>query len=137
MSSEQAPDVTTGLGYSVSSIDRLGSGFGFRKVRGPMGVTAFGVNAIVLPPEYPTRNHFHDEQEELYFVHSGSIEFHFGDGTTHRVDAGGLAWVAPATVRQLRSVGDDEAVYLCIGGKDGYVERDGHQVPDGDVPPAA
>src|SRR6478609_8808315 len=98
------PDETTGDGYSVSSIDRLGEGYGFRKVRAPMGLTAFGANVIVLPPEYPTRNHFHDEQEELYFVHAGSIEFTFDDGTKHRVDAGGLVWVAAHTVRQLRSV---------------------------------
>jgi mannose-6-phosphate isomerase-like protein (cupin superfamily) len=129
------PDVTAGAGYSVSSIDRLGEGFGFRKVRGPMGVTAFGANVIVLPPDYPTRNHFHDEQEELYFIHKGSIEFTFGDGTAHRVDEGGLVWVAAHTIRQLRSVGEGEAIYFAVGGKDGYVPRDGHEVPGGDVPP--
>ncbi len=135
MSSE--PDVTTGPGYSVSSLDRLGEGFGFRKIRQPMGVTAFGANAIVLPPGYPTRNHFHDEQEELYFVHAGAIEFTFGDGTAHRVEAGGLVWVAPSTVRQLKSVGETEAVYLCVGGKDGYIARDGHEVPGGAKAPGA
>jgi quercetin dioxygenase-like cupin family protein len=134
MSSE--PDVTTGDGYSVSSIDRLGEGYGFRKVRQPMGVTAFGANVVVLPPDYPSRNHFHEEQEELYFVHAGTIEFIFGDGTTHRVQAGGLVWVAPLTVRQLRSVGDEEAVYFAVGGKDGYVPRDGRPAPGGDPPPA-
>ncbi len=129
------PDVTTGEGYSVSSLDRLGEGYGFRKVRTPMGVEAFGVNAIVLPPDYPTRNHFHEVQEELYFVHRGTIEFTFGDGTTHRVEEGGLVWVAPSTIRQLRSVGED-AVYLCVGGKDGYVPRDGRPAPAPDAPPA-
>lgn len=127
------PDVTTGDGYTVSSLDRLGEGYGFRKVRQPMGVTAFGVNAIVLPPDYPTRNHFHEVQEELYFVHRGTIEFTFGDGTTHRVEEGGLVWVAPHTVRQLRSVGED-AVYLCVGGKDGYVPRDGRPAPETGAP---
>ncbi|MFT4035752.1 MAG: cupin domain-containing protein [Patulibacter sp.] len=127
------PDVTQGDGYAVSSLDRLGDGYGFRKIRTPMGLTAFGANAVVLPPDYPTRNHFHDEQEELYFVHRGTIEFTFGDGTTHRVEAGGLVWVAPSTVRQLRSIGDD-AVYLALGGKNGYVERDAHEVPGGAVP---
>ncbi|MBO9532127.1 MAG: cupin domain-containing protein [Solirubrobacteraceae bacterium] len=122
------PDVTTGEGYSISSLDRLGDGFGFRKIRTPMGLTAFGANAVTLPPDYPTRNHFHEEQEELYFVHRGTIEFTFGDGTTHRVEEGGLVWVAPHTVRQLRSVGEG-AIYLCVGGKDGYVPRDGRPGP--------
>lgn len=132
------PDVTTGSGYSVSSLDRLGTGYGFRKIRKPLGVTAFGANAVVMPPDYPSRTHFHDEQEELYFVHRGSIEFTFGDGTVHRVDEGGVVWVAPSTVRQLRSVGDADAVYLAVGGKGGYVQHDGHQVPGGpSAPPAA
>jgi quercetin dioxygenase-like cupin family protein len=129
------PDVTQGAGYAISSVDRLGEGYGFRKVRQPLGVEAFGVNAIVLPPDYPTRNHSHKVQEELYFVHRGTIEFTFGDGTKHRVDEGGFVWVAPATVRQLRSVGEG-AVYVCVGGKDGYVERDGQPAPGGDQPPS-
>lgn len=128
------PDVTQGDGYTVSSLDRLGEGYGFRKIRTPMQVEAFGVNAVVLPPDYPTRNHFHEVQEELYFVHRGTIEFTFGDGSTHRVEEGGLVWVAPSTVRQLRSIGED-AVYLCVGGKDGYVPRDGRPAPSGDTPP--
>lgn len=118
------PPVDTGDGYAITAIDRLGSGFGFRKIRGAVGLTGFGANAIVMPPDYPGRKHAHRVQEELYFVHRGTIEFSFGDGTTHTVEEGGLVWVAPSTVRQLRSVGG-EAVYLCVGGADGYVERDG------------
>src|SRR5215210_5796340 len=122
--------ITTGDGYAVAHLDDLGEGFGFRKVRGELGVTAFGVNAIVLPPGYRTPQHFHDEQEELYFVHRGTIEMHFGDGTSRVLEAGGLARVDARTVRSLENVGDGEAVYLCVGGKDGYVGRDGRN-PDG------
>lgn len=130
------PDVTTGPGYSVSSLDRLGEGYGFRKVRVPMGVTAFGINGVVLPPDYPSRNHSHEQQEELYFVHKGTIEFSFGDGSAHVVEAGGFVWVAPQTVRQLRSVGEGDAIYVAVGGKDGYVAHDGRPAPGGHVPPA-
>ena len=38
---------------------------------------------------------------------------------------GGLARVDAATHRKVRNVGDVDAVYLCAGGKDGYVGRDG------------
>ena len=38
------------MSYAFSSIDELGEGYGFRKVRRALGVTAFGVNAIVFPP---------------------------------------------------------------------------------------
>ena len=32
----------------------MGDGYGFRKIRRELGVTAFGINAIVLPPGYET-----------------------------------------------------------------------------------
>jgi quercetin dioxygenase-like cupin family protein len=118
--------VSKGEGYAVAQLDDLGEGPGFRKVRTPLGVTAFGVNAIVLPPAYETGSHYHDEQEELYFIHSGEVELTFGDGSTQRLSPGGLAWVDAPTSRKVRNLSDSEdAVYLVVGGKDGYVGRDG------------
>ena len=90
-------------------------------------MSAFGANAIVLPPNYETGRHAHKRQEELYFVHSGRIEFEFEDGSKHTLGPGGVAWVAPATVRELRNHGPEDAVYIAIGGADGYVGRDGIQ----------
>jgi quercetin dioxygenase-like cupin family protein len=119
-------------GYAVGSLDSIGDGYGFRKVRKALGVTAFGVNAIVLPPGYETGHHFHDEQEELYFCHRGTIEISFGDGTSHVLEEGGFARVDPATERSIRNVGDGDAVYVIIGGKDGYVGRDG-RTPEGET----
>jgi mannose-6-phosphate isomerase-like protein (cupin superfamily) len=118
----------------------MGDGPGFRKVRRELGVTAFGINALVLPPGYETGVHYHDEQEETYFVHQGIVEFRFGDGSAHTVGPGGLARVDAATHRGLRVVGDGEAVVLIVGGKDGYVGRDGQAVggdPRGGPPGAA
>ncbi len=69
--SETTEQVTKGDGYAVANLSDLGDGPGFRKIRKELGVTAFGVNAIVLPPSYSTGGHYHDEQEELYFLHSG------------------------------------------------------------------
>ncbi|MGZ4268392.1 MAG: cupin domain-containing protein [Solirubrobacteraceae bacterium] len=123
--------VKTGDGWAVANLADLGEGPGFRKIRAPLGVAAFGVNAIVLPPGIETGRHFHDEQQELYFLHMGTIEMEFGDGSTERLEAGGLARVDPATVRLIRNVGDGDAVYVCVGGKDGYVGRDG-RVPEGE-----
>ena len=53
-----------------------------------LGVTAFGINAVVLPPDYETGVHYHDEQEETYFVHKGQVEFRFGDGSKHMLGTG-------------------------------------------------
>lgn len=133
-SDEQAVDgVTKGDGYAIANLDDLGSGPGFRKIRKTLGVTAFGANAIVLPPGYETGSHYHEEQEELYFVHRGRIAMELGDGSTHELGAGGLAWVDAPTVRRIRNLSDsEEAVYVIVGGKDGYVGRDG-KLPEGEV----
>jgi mannose-6-phosphate isomerase-like protein (cupin superfamily) len=119
-----------GDGYAVGHLDGLGEGFGFRKVRTGLGVSAFGVNAVVLPPHYDTPYHRHERQEELYFVHRGRVAIEFGDGSQHVLDEGGFARVDAATARRVRNLGDEEAVYLCAGGEGGYVGRDGIPADD-------
>ncbi len=130
-SAAEYPKVRTGTGYAVGSLEDLGEGPGFRKVRKGLGVTAFGVNAIVMPAGIETGFHSHETQEELYFVHRGTIEMEFGDGSVQRLEEGAFARVDAPTLRKVRNVGDIDAVYLCAGGKDGYVGRDG-RAPDGD-----
>jgi mannose-6-phosphate isomerase-like protein (cupin superfamily) len=126
MSETTEHSVTKGDGYAVANLSDLGEGYGFRKIRKGLGVSAFGANAIVIPPSYETGRHYHDEQEELYFLHSGRIAIEFGDGSSHELEPGGLAWVDAATVRKIRNLSDSEdAVYVVVGGKDGYVGRDG------------
>ena len=128
-------ETTTGDGWAVGSLDGMGDGPGFRKVRKELGVTAFGVNAVVLPPGYVSGRHMHERQEELYFVHRGTIEFTFNEGEKQVLGAGGLARVDPSTVRSLRNVsGSDDAVYVCVGGAGGYVGRDG-LLPEGESSP--
>ncbi len=121
-------EVTQRRGYAVSSLDEMGEGPGFRKVRQAVGVTAFGINAIVLPPGYTTGLHFHDRQEETYFVHRGQVEIRFGDGSSHLLGPGGVARVDASTHRGMRNAGDEDAIVLVAGGKDGYVGRDGRAV---------
>lgn len=118
-------DTEHGSGWATGSIDGLGSGPGFRKIRDPLGVTAFGVNAIVLPPGHETNRHYHERQQELYIVIDGEIEFLLG-GERRTLGPGGLARVDAATVRSLRNTSADaEATYVCVGGAGGYVGRDG------------
>lgn len=128
---DEAREIVSGEGYAVANIDALGDGAGFRKVRRALGVSAFGVNAIELPPASETGRHYHEEQEELYFLHRGRIEVEFGDGSSHLLGPGGVARVDAATVRKIKNVGEEPAVYLVVGGKDGYVGRDG-RMPDGE-----
>jgi uncharacterized cupin superfamily protein len=115
-------------GYAFSSLDEAGEGFGFRKVRRALGVTAFGVNAIVLPPGFEGFRHWHDEQDELYFVHRGRARVEVGD-EVRELGEGGLLHVESTTPRLVSNASDSEdLVLLVVGGKGGYVERDGHLV---------
>src|SRR3712207_4289993 len=124
------------MSHAFGSIDELGDGYGFRKIRAALGVTAFGVNAIVFPPGVEGRPHYHEIQDELYFVHSGRARFEVG-GEVRELGAGGLCHVEAATPRKVTNVGDGDLVLLVVGGKDGYVERDGRPAGDDDFARAA
>src|SRR4026209_350807 len=98
-------DVIPGDGWAVSSLDKLGDGPGFRKIRAPLGVTAFGINAIVLPAGIASGRHAPGRPPDVYLVHSGRVEIEFGDGSTQLLESGGIARVDASTVRRLRNVG--------------------------------
>jgi mannose-6-phosphate isomerase-like protein (cupin superfamily) len=120
------------VGYAFGSIDELGDGFGFRKVRRALGVSAFGVNVVIYPAGYDGFRHYHDTQDELYFVHSGKARVEVGD-EVRELGPGGLVHVESTTPRKVSNAGDEPLVMLVVGGKDGYVERDGHMVDPADV----
>lgn len=128
---DQMHEVFRGDGYAVGSIDAMGEGHGFRKIRRALGVTAFGINAIVIPPRWESGGHFHNQQEEIYFVHRGRIEMEFGDGSRHVLGPGCLARVDAATMRRVRNLTDEDAIYVVAGGCDGYVGRDGRLADGG------
>jgi mannose-6-phosphate isomerase-like protein (cupin superfamily) len=122
------------MGHSIGSLDELGEGYGFRKVRQALGVTAFGVNAVVYPPGYEGFLHYHDTQDELYFVHRGVARVEVGD-EVRELGPGGLVHVESTTPRRFSNASDSEDLVLFIvGGKGGYVERDGHLVDMADLP---
>jgi mannose-6-phosphate isomerase-like protein (cupin superfamily) len=126
--------LTTTTGHAFSSLDELGDGYGFRKVRRAMGVSAFGVNIVVYPPGYEGFEHWHDTQDELYFVHRGTAKFEVG-GEERILGPGGLVHVESTTHRKVTNIGDDDLVIFVVGGKGGYVERDGHLAdPERDLP---
>ncbi len=121
-------------GYAFGSLGELGDGPGFRKVRAALGVTAFGVNGIVFEPGYEGFLHFHDTQDELYFVHRGRARVEVG-GEVRELGEGGLFHAEAKTPRRVSNASETEQlVLLVLGGKDGYVERDGQLVdPERDL----
>jgi mannose-6-phosphate isomerase-like protein (cupin superfamily) len=128
---EEVREVVEGDGYAAGHIDSMGDEYGFRKIRRSLGVTAFGVNAIVIPPGVSAGFHWHDEQEETYFVHAGRARWEFGDGSEVVLGPGGALRVDAQTQRRMSNAGGDDLVVFIVGGKDGYVGRDG-RAPEGE-----
>ena len=131
VSLEEAKEPVEGAGYAVANLDGLGEGYGFRKIRSELGVTEFGINAIVMPPGVDSGPHMHERQQELYFVHAGEVEIELNDGECFKLGPGGIARVDAPTVRSVRNRGTEDAVYVVIGAEGGYVGRDG-KLPEGD-----
>ncbi|MBA2763073.1 MAG: cupin domain-containing protein [Thermoleophilaceae bacterium] len=133
MSDQDYPGVTCGEGWAAAELDDIGEGYGFRKLRKALDVQAFGINALVLPPGLATGKHYHEEQEETYIVIAGRFVIEFGDGQSCELGPGGAVRVNAETVRGIRNPSEtDDLVYVCAGGKGGYVGRDGVLPPGED-----
>ena len=108
----------TGEGWAVGGLDDMGEGPGFRKVRKELGVTAFGVNAVVLPPGYARAGTCTSARRSCTSCTAGRSSS--ASGTASAVRSGRAASPAstPATVRSFRNVSEQEdAVYVCVGGR--------------------
>jgi uncharacterized cupin superfamily protein len=110
-------------GYVAAAIDELPDlwdGFA-RLVREGIGISAFGVQIMNLPPDYTTKSHDESEtgQEELYVALRGSGAVLI-DAEERRLplDADHLAKVDAGVARTLTS-GPDGLRVLCVGGTPG------------------
>jgi mannose-6-phosphate isomerase-like protein (cupin superfamily) len=96
-----------------------------RRVRVALGLTAFGLNHIHLPPD--GRGKEHDEsatgQEEVYFVLEGDGTMAV-DGDLVELKPNRYVFVPPGTTRQVRA-GKDGVSYICVGAPPGR----GYQPP--------
>jgi Mannose-6-phosphate isomerase len=90
------------------------------------------VNALVLPPGHEGFAHYHDTQDELYFVHRGRVKIDV-DGESRELAEGGLFHAEAAANRSISNPFEEEAIVFVVGGKDGYIERDGHLVDPADL----
>jgi mannose-6-phosphate isomerase-like protein (cupin superfamily) len=90
-----------------------------RRVRLALGVSAFGLNHIHLPPEGHGREH--DEsatgQEEVYFVLEGDGTMAV-DGDVVELRPNTYVFVPPGTMRQVRA-GDNGVSFICVGAPPG------------------
>jgi uncharacterized cupin superfamily protein len=110
----------TAMGCAIDDLPDMWDGF-MRMVRPGLGITAFGVNIMNLPPDYTTRSH--DEsgsgQEELYVRLAGGGWIVLDDtGDRLALDEEHLAAVGPGVPRSLAS-GPDGLRVLCVGSAPG------------------
>jgi hypothetical protein len=108
--------------YSAKSIGEMEAGFGggFVKARAELGVTAFGLQVIQLPPDfadYPEHDHADSRQEEVYLPLGGSgwIEI---DGERVDLDPETFVRVGPEPKRKIYA-GPQGLRLLAIGGAAG------------------
>jgi uncharacterized cupin superfamily protein len=103
----------------------------FVPLRRLLGISTFGLNAIVFQPGQRGRIHRHLRQEEVYLVLEGELTLLL-EGEEHRVERGGIVRVAPAVRRQLVNKGRDRLVLLALGGATPHEGRDGEAFADWD-----
>jgi len=117
MSSLEADRVAT---MAIDDLPSLYDGL-IKLARSAMGVTAFGVQVMDLPPDYTTQSHDEADsgQQELYvglrgagWVLTDEQRLPIGEGMLIRIDAG--------VGRRLAS-GPDGVRILCVGGVPGGV----------------
>jgi Cupin domain len=105
--------------YTISRIDDMEAVvFGsFKRARAQLGVEAFGMQVIDLPPnatQYPEHDHLKDGQEEVFVVLRGSGELEV-DGERHALDSETMIRVGPEPKRKLWP-GDEGMRVLALGG---------------------
>ncbi len=117
MSSLEADRVAT---MAIDDLPSLYDGL-IKLARSGMGITAFGVQVMDLPPDYTTQSHDESDsgQQELYvglrgagWVLTDEQRLPIGEGMLIRIDAG--------VGRRLAS-GPDGVRILCVGGLPGGV----------------
>ena len=117
MSSLEADRVAT---MAIDDLPSLYDGL-IKLARSGMGVTAFGVQVMDLPPDYTTQSHDEADsgQQELYvglrgagWVLTDEQRLPIGEGMLIRIDAG---------VGRRLSSGPDGVRILCVGGVPGGV----------------
>lgn len=138
------PDVT------LKRFDEMeaAAGGAFVRVRAELGVTAFGMQVLNLPPHFdaPFAEHAHEGtdrpfantgQEEVYVPLSGSATL-IADGERWELAPGMAARIGPAQVRKIVT-GEEPFTYLAVGGTPGrpYEPPEFSELGAGDVPPAA
>lgn len=113
---------------SIAGLDGI-----YRPLREALGVEAFGLAALVLPPGTEQAAHFHHRQDEVYLVHRGRAGFRIGDEEVE-LGEGEMVHVRSTTPRNFWNAGEEDLVLVAIGGQGGLVDGDAELVDAADLP---
>lgn len=107
------------VGMAIDELPDLWDGFA-KLVREGLGISAFGVQIMDLPPDYETKSHDEAEtgQQELYVALSGAGAVVITGGERLALDPEHLVRVDAGVGRVLTS-GPEGLRVLCIGGVPG------------------
>ncbi len=114
--------------YTAKKIDEMEAiyGGGFKRARAELGVEAFGMQVIDMPPDftdYPEHDHSETAQEEVYVVLRGSAEVDV-EGDRVPIDSGTMIRVGPSTKRKIYP-GQQGVRLLALGGTPGQTYEPG------------
>jgi mannose-6-phosphate isomerase-like protein (cupin superfamily) len=126
------PEPTPDPDIAFAAIDRA-SGERFQPLRRRLGVSAFGLNVIVLQPGQRGRIHAHERQEEVYLVLEGELTLGV-EGAAHVLGPDEAVRVGPAVRRQLVNAGAERLVLVALGGAGEHAGRDGRAWESWDEP---
>ncbi len=111
-------------GWDMVSLDEIDGSF--KLIRPALGLTAFGMNARVMQPGAGSKMHYHELQQEVFFVHRGCVQITFDGDSWQDVAEGSIVRIDPGTTHAFRNASGDPAVILMMGGRDGIVDGDAH-----------
>jgi mannose-6-phosphate isomerase-like protein (cupin superfamily) len=101
----------------------------FVTLRRDLGVTAFGMNQIVLRPGERGRIHAHERQEEVFVVLRGTLTIEI-EGEERDLGEDEVIRVAPEVRRRILNRGPGACSILALGGAGVHEGRDGRAYAD-------
>ena len=101
------------MGYALAHLDDCETNGNWRLVRRTLGLGAFGLNVVDIPPgeQIPEHDETGRDQEEVFFVIAGSPTL-VVDGEDHPASAGTFARLDPEHARTVRNDGAETARVL-------------------------
>ena len=92
----------------------------WKLVRRTLGLQAFGVNLVDIPPgeQIPEHDEIERDQEEVFFILQGTPTL-VVDGEDHPAPAGSLARLDPEHTRTVRNDGEEPASVLIASAPQG------------------